>query len=219
MNNEILVANIRNLCKINDIGVSQLEKKLGFGAGLISRWTKSDPSLGKVFDIANYFKVSIDLLCKSIISEGNLLYNTFVESLIKKTMSKTIQWQQLNKGDKYYDEINDLEELESNLIVTIDEEGNKNFILDQDLFVYMTTEDSDNKIFFVCQIVSEDFTDKYAGYHEYPYVLIHTDYEFTFVEADKTIINNLSNSIKTIFYKEPRKEKIKNIMENFIKKD
>lgn len=219
MNNEILVANIRNLCKIKDMGVSQLEKRLGFGSGLISRWTKSDPSLSKVMDVANYFEVSIDLLCNTIISEGNLLYNLFVENLSNKTINRTIKWNILNKNGKDYYAISNLDEIESNRIVIEDEEGNKDYILDQDLFVYMIEEDNDIKIFFVYQMVSEDFTDNYAyNCHEYMYVLIYTSYEYTFIEADKAIINELNNNIKTVFYKEPRNEEIKNIMENFIKK-
>lgn len=62
MNNEVLLSNIRELCKKNNISVSDLEKKLKIGAGTISRWNKASPSLDKVKAIAQYFNVSIDEL-------------------------------------------------------------------------------------------------------------------------------------------------------------
>ena len=62
MNNEILLSNIRELCKRNNITVADLEKKLGIGAGTISRWNKANPSFDKITAIAKYFKVSIDEL-------------------------------------------------------------------------------------------------------------------------------------------------------------
>ena len=62
MKNEVLLSNIRKLCKNNNITVAQLEKKMGMGAGTISRWNKASPAFDKVVSIARYFKVSIDYL-------------------------------------------------------------------------------------------------------------------------------------------------------------
>lgn len=62
MNNDILLSKIRELCKKNNIAVAYLEKKMGMGAGTISRWNKANPSFDKIISIAKYFKVSIDYL-------------------------------------------------------------------------------------------------------------------------------------------------------------
>ena len=62
MINGILLSNIRELCKKNNISVADLEKNLGIGAGTISRWNKANPSFDKITAIAKYFKISIDEL-------------------------------------------------------------------------------------------------------------------------------------------------------------
>lgn len=62
MNNDVLLSKIRELCKKNNIAVAYLEKKMGMGAGTISRWNKANPSFDKIISIAKYFKVSIDYL-------------------------------------------------------------------------------------------------------------------------------------------------------------
>lgn len=62
MINEILLSNIRELCKKNNISVADLEKNLNIGSGTISRWNKANPSFDKITAIAKYFNVSIDEL-------------------------------------------------------------------------------------------------------------------------------------------------------------
>lgn len=99
MDNELLVKSIREICKSNNITPSQLEAELGFGAGLISRWTKSSPSLDKIVDIADYFDVSIDELIgrnQKIKEDDNY---SFVLFLIEITRSKTINW--INNSGMY----------------------------------------------------------------------------------------------------------------------
>ena len=93
MDNELLVKSIREICKSNNITPSQLEAELGFGAGLISRWTKSSPSLDKIVDIADYFNVSIDELIgrNQKTSESNNFQ--FVYSLIQMTKNVYVNWE------------------------------------------------------------------------------------------------------------------------------
>lgn len=88
MDNELLVKSIRKLCKKNNIAVSQLESDLNFGAGLISRWIKSSPSLDKIVDIADYFHVSID----EVVGRNNIVKDKFLEKLISQTEQQIIQW-------------------------------------------------------------------------------------------------------------------------------
>lgn len=92
MDNEALVKSIRDLCKLRDLNISQLEKDLNFGAGLISRWSKSDPSLSKIIDIADYFNVSLD----RVAGYDTPSDDEFVEKLISQTASGKLKWNKYN---------------------------------------------------------------------------------------------------------------------------
>lgn len=91
MDNRVLVETIRNLCKVNNISISQLEKDLNFGIGLISRWAKSDPSLSKIVDIADYFNLSLDEVIgrNQSTREKN---ESFINALYDKTIKDEIRW-------------------------------------------------------------------------------------------------------------------------------
>lgn len=89
MDNELLVKSVRDLCKKNNIPISQLESELNFGAGLISRWTKSSPSLDKIVDIADYYRVTLD----EVVGRKQKLSDDFLNILCRKTEDKTIEWQ------------------------------------------------------------------------------------------------------------------------------
>lgn len=53
---------IKELCKMNNISMNQLEQELNFGKGYISKLGKSTPNATKIRQIADYFNVSIDYL-------------------------------------------------------------------------------------------------------------------------------------------------------------
>lgn len=53
---------IKELCKSHGTSIPRLEEKLDFGAGTISKWKKSSPSVDKLLKVAEYFQVSIDWL-------------------------------------------------------------------------------------------------------------------------------------------------------------
>ena len=93
MDNELLVKSIRKLCKENNITPAQLETKLNFGAGLISRWSKSSPSIDKIIDIADYFNVTLDEVVGRDIELNNSQDNDLLISLIQMTNSKEIKWE------------------------------------------------------------------------------------------------------------------------------
>lgn len=91
MINEVLLSNIRELCKKNNISVADLEKILGIGAGTISRWNKANPSFDKIKAIAKCFNISIDELSgyKTEINPQNHVAKEtmqIIEYLIKKTV-------------------------------------------------------------------------------------------------------------------------------------
>jgi len=88
MDNEQLVTSIKVLCKANDITVTKLEEVLGMSQGLISRWNKSDPSLSKIIDIANYFKISVDTL----INSKKILNDKFLCKLLADTTRRKLIW-------------------------------------------------------------------------------------------------------------------------------
>lgn len=112
MDNELLVKSIREACSKRNISPSKLESELGFGAGLISRWTKSSPSLDKIVDIADYLNFSIDELIGRNNKEHqeNDFNLNFIKALIKFTKSKNFTWTEVEKSyiknSKHYKKFN-----------------------------------------------------------------------------------------------------------------
>lgn len=96
MNNETLVNSIRELCRIHNITVTKLEETLGMSQGLISRWVKSDPSLSKIIDIANYFDVSLDRLIDN--TKYKHVDNEFLKLLIEETSNKKLSWKSFEEN-------------------------------------------------------------------------------------------------------------------------
>ncbi len=95
LNNKILIENINKLCNKHNIKITNLEKKLGFGAGIINRWgNDADPSLSKIIQIADYFKVSID----EVVGYNNVINDEFLEKIISQTEDKIIQWKSYNEN-------------------------------------------------------------------------------------------------------------------------
>lgn len=95
MDNELLVKTIRSLCKKNNISISQLESDLNFGAGLISRWTRSSPSLDRIIDIADYFHVTLD----EVVGRKYFTKDEFLISLIAMTESGNTIWKSYTKKE------------------------------------------------------------------------------------------------------------------------
>lgn len=91
MANESLIDNIKSLCKDKNITISQLEKEIGFGAGLISRWAKSDPSLSKIISIADFFNTDMDTLVGRN-KQQNIEQEELLPLLIQMTEYKSITW-------------------------------------------------------------------------------------------------------------------------------
>ncbi len=98
LDNKVLIENIRRLCDKRNIKITNLEKELGFGAGIINRWgNDADPSLSKIMQVAKYFNVSID----DIIGYKYIVHDKFLEKLILQTTHKIIQWKNYsNENDK-----------------------------------------------------------------------------------------------------------------------
>lgn len=97
MDRELLVNNIRSICKEQKVQISQLEKDLGFGAGLVSRWTKTDPSLSKVVEVAKYLNVSVDRL----IGYSNIINDKFLANLVEATNNDSVRWMKYQEEKTY----------------------------------------------------------------------------------------------------------------------
>lgn len=88
MNNEQIVNSIKRLCKNNNTTITKLEEAIGLSQGLISRWGKSEPSLSKIIDIADFFNITID----EVIGRQNATNDKFLNKLIENTSTRKIIW-------------------------------------------------------------------------------------------------------------------------------
>ena len=55
---------IKELCKRNNISISELESELEFSRGSLCKWNVNVPSITKVKAVADYFHVTVDELLK-----------------------------------------------------------------------------------------------------------------------------------------------------------
>lgn len=97
MNKELMVNNIKELCKNRNMTVTGLEEVLGFSQGLIGRWKDKSPSIDRIVDIADYFNVQID----DIIGRSMQTSDLFLETLYNMTNNKTFRWSKLTPDRKY----------------------------------------------------------------------------------------------------------------------
>lgn len=89
LDNKTLINNIKNLCETSNIRITNLEKELGFGAGIINRWgNDADPSLSKIIQIADYFNVSID----EMVGHNDDVNDGFINLLCETTNKKEVLW-------------------------------------------------------------------------------------------------------------------------------
>ena len=58
----LIFERLERLCKERGITISGLEKACGFGNGTVRGWKNSDPSVGKVKRVADFFGCTIDAL-------------------------------------------------------------------------------------------------------------------------------------------------------------
>ena len=53
---------IKELCKLNNVSINELEKKLGISKGSLCKIDSTDPGLSRIIAIAEYFSVNINYL-------------------------------------------------------------------------------------------------------------------------------------------------------------
>lgn len=85
---EALVERIRNICRKKQISIAQMEKDLKWSQGLISRWAKNSPSIGKIMEVVGYLEVSYEELLggDNFENEGD---SSKVETLFQKLYRTT----------------------------------------------------------------------------------------------------------------------------------
>lgn len=92
LDNKVLLENIKKLCDSKGIKITNLEKELGFGGGIISRWgNNADPSLSKIIDIADYFHVTLDEVVGRSRKTTDENYE-FINLIIEQTKNGQLQW-------------------------------------------------------------------------------------------------------------------------------
>lgn len=96
MNKELMVNNIKELCKNKNMTITGLEDILGFSQGLIGRWKDKSPSIDRIIDIADYFMVPID----DLIGRSTSINDAFIEAVYKMTKNGEFIWS--NIGAKSY---------------------------------------------------------------------------------------------------------------------
>ena len=93
---EDLVKRIKWICQEKGISVSQLESRLEFSPGLISRWVRMSPSIDKIIAVADELGVSLDELAgRTGDYQSN---NEIVEALCRETSNGRLLWQPCGYG-------------------------------------------------------------------------------------------------------------------------
>lgn len=57
-----LIERVKELCNQRKITIAELERRIDFSQGSISRWTKQSPSADRIKKVADFFDVSVDYL-------------------------------------------------------------------------------------------------------------------------------------------------------------
>ena len=58
----MILRNIETLCRERGISIAALERELGFGNATVRGWASSEPGVGKVKRVAEFFGVTVDEL-------------------------------------------------------------------------------------------------------------------------------------------------------------
>lgn len=95
-----VVDTIKQLCKENNIKISDLESQLGLSKGNISRWSTSCPKAIKVlYDMANTLNTSVDYILGTYVDQNtqNNKADT-LNQLILDTKSRGVEWSKIKSS-------------------------------------------------------------------------------------------------------------------------
>lgn len=178
LDNELLFNNIKELCDNKNIKITNLEKELKFGGGIISRWGNgADPSLSKIIDIADYFGVPLDeVVGRNINSNDNSNQkDDIIMSLMQMTDNKEIKWKFISNyknlqlhGESYEDvfnlyigdeiEIYKCQYYDSNLFLIVQYDIEQGIIENLDIELYLQPDVNSNPVLQnICEKHTEEF--------------------------------------------------------------
>lgn len=92
-----LLKNIEFLCEFNKITVAKLERDCDLGNGTIRRWGISSPSVDKVLNVSNYFKISVEDLIYLKLDYDTMKNKEFYYKYFINDILKLIEDYKLNK--------------------------------------------------------------------------------------------------------------------------
>ena len=215
-----LVNNIKALCEVKKLSISDLETKLNFSRSSISKWDKSQPTISRVLQVADLFDVSVDFLCKSEFYKEKDLTILFIDTLIKKTSEETIQWTFLNSQDSEHDKIRYTNELYDHFNIEYYEDYEGQIDKYDRVNIYYITSDK-NIVYFIDQTIyfctggDVDQIDE-----EYYYIALKDidDKQGNYIirEPSKKELEKLYKEIKNSYYEKPKQKKFDNFIKDFI---
>lgn len=90
-----LYESIKNVAKSRGCSIAQMEKDLGLGKSVVSKYDEHAPSIEKIVKIADYFNVSIDTLIgrntSTSITEEELMLLTYIRQMNSKGRERILE--------------------------------------------------------------------------------------------------------------------------------
>lgn len=161
---------VKNICKEQQIAVSELEQQSGLSRGAISRWKNELPkSITSLIKISQILNVSTDYLLGLDNSRSSSSDNSIIRLIISKTYNSEMEWERI----KYNKLLNNPLDINKSIY---------------DSYVTYISKFKDNKIVFICS----------EGYLEYNYYLfLNKNGEYIPIEYNESEINRLFKLIST----------------------
>lgn len=200
---------IKSLCAESNISIGELEKKLEFSQGLISRWDKNSPSIDKVLAVSDFFQVSVDYILGRVgKKQSTKLENSFIDKLITETKNYNLNWKKYTGA---FVKRQDLSEIFADLYYIIDDNkilGNIEFAYELEynnscIYLVCAEYDYELSVFVIMQIEKANKETK----NNFVPVSTYLDFDIT-----KILEREVSIYLKT--YK--IKDKSRLIMRNFV---
>lgn len=104
MTGTILVRNIREYGKRKGYSISEIENRLGFSAGLISRWKTMSPSVDKVVEIAKLLETTVETLVgnEDETNPADTSDQKYCEKLVELTTLYGTKWREFHEDLIFY---------------------------------------------------------------------------------------------------------------------
>lgn len=104
---EALEKRIKEMCRLNGISVSDIERHFEWSPGLVSRWKSNSPSFDKVMSIADYFGISISTLVGDERNDKPPS-NHSIEKITEATEDGKLTWAKLSNDNTFGSDVTDI---------------------------------------------------------------------------------------------------------------